>query len=104
MAALSPAWACPRCGDGLTAQGAAHLCAGCRTEYPELGGVPVLSTMPEAALACVRSKLIQSWARSEAARDDAARAGSGANQTLLEELCRPVLARLSAAPQADPTG
>jgi SAM-dependent methyltransferase len=79
-------------------------CGPCRFEYPILGSVAALSPLPEASIAMLRSKLIESWVSIEwaahRARGQSERAGSHKslegtrqNHAVLERCCKPVIER-----------
>ena len=48
--------ACPRCDNRITAAGDSYECAGCKTVFPVLGGVPFLFADPGTALDAWRSR------------------------------------------------
>lgn len=50
-------FACPRCDRALDETTDGHRCAGCRVEFPRIGGVPWLFAEPQAALGEWRGRL-----------------------------------------------
>jgi hypothetical protein len=60
--------ACPRCDQPLADSGSAWRCAGCRVDFPLVGGLPWLFAEPNAALGEWRGRLHFSLQRLERAR------------------------------------
>ena len=50
-------FACPRCDRALDETEVGHRCAGCRVEFPRIGGIPWLFAEPQAALGEWRGRL-----------------------------------------------
>ncbi|HEX6994632.1 MAG TPA: hypothetical protein VF339_10860 [Gammaproteobacteria bacterium] len=53
----SALFACPRCDRALDETADGHRCAGCRVEFPRIGGIPWLFAEPQAALGEWRGRL-----------------------------------------------
>ena len=86
----SPTYACPRCDLALDSTASGFGCAGCKIEFPLLGGLPFLFAEPNAALTEWRNRFAYLFRVLEA---NAKRYLNAANRT---DVARPTKARLEA--------